>query len=404
MLGFVGVQLILAWRQRPVVVDLAQQSILDRWRVTVSVPVYNEDPLILDRTLYSLFRQTRLPDHVFVVDDGSSEDYEHVRDRWERDRPERVRLTWVRQANAGKKHAQAAAFGSDETADIFVTIDSDSALDRHAIDEGLKPFSDPEVVSVAGLEMAMNYKANVLTRAISVRSLAFQLFAMSAQSTAGGNVIINPGAFSLYRAEMLREVLPAYLGETFCGQPVILGDDTALTLYALLRGKAVHQPTAVSLPVYPETLSHHLRQWTRWMRASTIRTFWRLRYLRVGSYAWLYVIFTIWGFFSSVALTALIPMAWPASRGLLVGGAASVFLWPWTVAVRLATIRRSDEAMGDRLKGILLLPVAAIWYLLVLRQMRFYGIVTCGRQGWVTRGKVEVRIPAADASRESANA
>ena len=42
--------------------------------------------------------------------------------------------------------------------------------------------------------------------------------------------------------------------------------------------------------------------------------------------------------------------------------------------------------------GIALMPVAALWYLLVLRQIRFYGIATCHRQGWVTRKKVEVTI------------
>jgi hypothetical protein len=42
--------------------------------------------------------------------------------------------------------------------------------------------------------------------------------------------------------------------------------------------------------------------------------------------------------------------------------------------------------------GVALLPVAALWYLLVLRQIRFYGIATCARQHWVTRQDVEVRI------------
>ena len=40
---------------------------LDRLRVTVNVPVYNEDPVLLDRALYALFTQTRLPNRVEVV-------------------------------------------------------------------------------------------------------------------------------------------------------------------------------------------------------------------------------------------------------------------------------------------------------------------------------------------------
>jgi len=392
VLGFVIVQFVLAWRQRPFGADAGQTAELNRLYVTVSVPCYNEDVAIVDRTLYSLFRQSRLPDHVFVVDDGSSVDYGELQAYWERSCPPSVRFTWVRQENAGKKHAQSVCFLADTKADIFVTIDSDSALDQRAIEEGLKPFVDPGIMSVAGLETAFNFRKNLLTRAIGARSIAFQLFAMSAQSAAGGNVLINPGAFSLYRAGLIRDIVPAYLGETFCGHPVILGDDTALTLFALCRGRAVHQPTAVSLPVYPETLSHHLRQWTRWMRASTIRTFWRLRYLSPRSYGFLYAAFTVWAFFNSVALTLLIPIAWPASRNLLLAGAVALCAWPLAMSFRLATISRSDERRLDRTFAILLLPLASLWYLVVLRQIRYYGIATCARQHWVTREKVEVTI------------
>ena len=390
--GFVLVQLVLAWRQKPFTVTRRQSAQLAAMKVTVVIPCYNEDPPILDRTIYSLFRQTRLPEHVVVVDDGSTSDYTTVRARWEQLRPAGTQFTWVRQANAGKKHAQATAWACDLDADVFVTIDSDSALDQRAIEEGLKPFADPGIVSVAGLEMAYNYGKNLLTRAIAARSLGFQLFAMSAQSTANGNVIINPGAFSLYRAWLIRKIVPAYLGETFFGVPVTLGDDTALTMFALCNGRAVHQPTAVSMPVYPEKLSHHLRQWTRWMRASTIRTFWRIRYLPIRSYGWVFVVYQQWSFFASVAVSLAIPLAWPATRSLAIAGGIALLVWPWAVAVRLATVRRSDQSLGAKLAGIALMPVAAMWYLLVLRQIRFYGIATCYRQGWVTRKKVEVTI------------
>ena len=391
-LVFVLAQIVLAWLQKPYTVTRRQQAQLDRLWVTVNIPVYNEEPAILDRTIYALFSQTRMPDHVQVVDDGSAQDYSEVREWWETHHPPGVRFSWCRQENAGKKYAQAVTFNSDGHADIFVTIDSDSALDCCALDEGLKPFADQRVASVAGLETAFNYDANILTRAISARSVAFQLFAMSAQSRARGNVLINPGAFSLYRADLIREIVPAYLGETFFGCPVTLGDDTALTMFALCRGRAVHQPSAVSLPVYPETVSHHLRQWTRWMRASTIRTFWRIRYLPILSYGWLYMVYTLWAFFTSVAITIVIPLAWPATRNLAIASGIALIAWPCAIAVRVATVRRSDQRWYGKLTGVLLLPAAALWYLIVLRQIRFYGIATCARQHWVTREKVEVKI------------
>jgi len=391
-LGFVVTQLVLAWCQRPFTASRRQQAQLDRLLVTVVVPCYNEDPKILDRTIASLMRQTRPPQHVEVVDDGSTVDYAQVRDYWLVNHPDGVRFTWVRQPNAGKKFAQAVTFTSDDEAHIFVTIDSDSALDRRAIAEGLKPFADPRVVSVAGLETAFNIDRNLLTRAMGHRSLVFQLFAMSAQSVARGSVLINPGAFSLYWAPLIRKIVPAYLGETFFGTPVTLGDDTALTMFALLHGRAVHQPTAVSMPVYPETVAHHLRQWTRWMRASTIRMLWRARYLPILSYGWLFTVYTICSFLMSVAITLAIPLAWPATRNLLLAVLAAMAIWPWSISLRLATVRRSDQGTLSRLVGVALLPAAALWYLLVLRQIRFYGIATCWRQDWVTRRRVEVRI------------
>jgi len=390
--AFILLQLVLAWCQRPFTVNRRQRAELDQLRVTVVIPCYNEDAKILDRTIASLMRQTRLPDHIEVVDDGSTVDYTEIREWWLDNSPRGVRFSWVRQRNAGKKHAQAVTFTSDHDAHIFVTIDSDSALDRRAIEEGLKPFADPRVVSVAALATAIKIDKNLLTRAIGHRSLVFQLFAMSAQSVARGSVLINPGAFSLYWAPLIRKIVPAYLGETFFGTPVTLGDDTALTMFALLHGRAVHQPTAVSMPVYPETLTHHLRQWTRWMRASTIRMLWRIRYLPILSYGWFFTVYTICALFTSVAITLAIPLAWPATESLVFASLVALVVWPWAISLRLATVHRSDQSFLNKFIGVALLPVAALWYLIVLRQWRFYGIATCWRQSWVTREQVEVRL------------
>src|ERR1700691_5626656 len=46
------IQLILAWRDKPWTVTPEQQVRLDRMRVTVNIPVYNEDPELIDRALF----------------------------------------------------------------------------------------------------------------------------------------------------------------------------------------------------------------------------------------------------------------------------------------------------------------------------------------------------------------
>jgi hyaluronan synthase len=322
---------------------------------------------------------------VVVCDDGSTVSYEDV----QRAYPE---VIWVRQRNAGKKHAQATCWGQMPAAGVILNIDSDSALDPHFIEEGLRPFADEDVVGVAGVEMAGNYDVNLLTRAMAARSLAFQLFAMSSQSTAGGSVLIAPGAGSLFRGDFIRDIKDAYLNETFCGIPVRLGDDTALTFWALMRGRVVQQPTAVCFPAYPEKLSHHLRQWTRWMRASTIRQIWRIRYLPVTTYGFWYSVWQLGAFTAGVAASVLVIAAWPVSAPVLAGALGGLLGWPLMLASRLFCVRRADQSVLGVWAGVALMPLAALWYLIVLRQIRFWGILTCTRQGWVTRQKVEVEL------------
>lgn len=395
-------QWFVSWRERPFKVTPQQWEKLNRMRVAVNIPVYNEDPALLDRALYALFTQTRLPDEVEVVDDGSAVDYSSVRRYWRRYHPPGCRLTWVRQENQGKKHAQARTF-RHTNAEILVTLDSDTALDRRAIEEGLKPFADRRVQSVAGLEIAYNHHRNFLTRISGTRSLIWQLLSCSAQSVFG-DVLVNRGTFALYRAPVIQDNLDAYLYETFFGLPVHLGDDAALTLFARGRGRAVQQPTAIQLTMYPESLSHLLRQWIRWMRGSTIRTFWRIRYLRVLTWSWWFTVLSLWTFFASTAATLAAAILWPSSRPYLVMSLLASAVSSYALAVRIFSVVRSDESWFARFFSFLLAPIVGLWVLLILRPLRFYGIFTCMRQGWVTRVKrVEVGIgsasPAVSSSR-----
>lgn len=382
-------QWAISWLEVPATVTRSQQARLDRMSVTVNIPVYNEDPEVLDRVLYALFGQTRLPDRIQVVDDGSAVDYTELRDWWLQAAPPAIDFSWIRQENRGKKVAQARTF-EDDPADVFVTLDSDTALEARAIDEGLKPFADRRVQSVAGLELAWNLAWNLLTRLNSARQLSWQLVTCSAQNVACGNVLINRGTFALYRGTLVRDVLPAYVGEMFWGRGIKLGDDTFLTTQALLRGRAVQQPSAICLAMYPERLSHHLRQWTRWMRGTTLRTFWRLRYLRPWGWAWIYTVLSLWWYAASIAITAVLAADWPRSGNYIGTMIAAGTLWAWAMGTRLLTVRRSDQTYLGRLGSAALTPVAAFWVLIALRFVRIYGTFTFLRQGWATRSHIEI--------------
>jgi hyaluronan synthase len=395
-------QWVVSWLERPYTVTAAQQARLDRMRVTVNVPVWNEEPLILDRVLYSLFHQTRLPDRVQVVDDCSDlEDYREVREYWLRHHHPAVEFSWVRQReNLGKKRAQRRTFEGDP-ADIFVTLDSDTTLALNALEEGLKPFADRRVQSVAGLELAWNHDTSLLTRIKSVNALTWQFVTCSAQHVLGGQVLVNRGTFALYRGNMIRETLNAYTGETFMGRPVLLADDTMLTLWALGRGRAVQQVTAVCFAVYPETLSHTMRQWLRWMRGTSLRTLWRMRYLSPLTWAWWYTVLITWGYLAYLSLIAASIADWPRSRAFVVTALVLSITWNWITATRMFTLRRSDQGAAQLAEAFALVPIAIAWMTLVLRPVRLYGQLTMHKQGWVTRlGGAETRSLARDPDEE----
>lgn len=387
-----GHQIALAWFDRPFTVNLGQQVGLDQLYVTVNVPLYNEDLAVIDRTIYALFRQSRLPNRIQVVDDGStSSNYAEIRDYWLRRAPRGVEFTWVRTKNGGKRHAQSVTFRDDYRADIFGTLDSDTALARNAIEEALKPFADSRVQSVAGIEVAYNAHANLLTRISTIRQVAWQMTQCCVLSMAG-NVLVNRGTFAMYRAPVVRDNLDVYLNERFLGKQVKYSDDSLLTLFALQRGRTVQQLTAFQLPMYPEKTSHAVRQWVRWMRGSTIRNIWRLRYLRLFSYGWCMSILSWWQFFVSWAAYLMVFVVRPVEGHFSIAPVLIVLLSSYLVALRNLLIRRSDHSPLQTLDTWLLAPFNLVWSLIVLRPVRIYGTLTCGNNGWGTRGKVEVGI------------
>jgi hyaluronan synthase len=205
--------------------------------------------------------------------------------------------------------------------------------------------------------------------------------------SAMGSVIVNSGPLAAYRAAVIRDNLDSYLNETFLGRPVGFSDDSMLTLYALLRGRTVQQPTAVVFTAMPEKTSHLLRMYCRWMRGSTIRSIWRLRYLPLNRAAyWLHLMRWFQMALSTVVLGWLLVVE-PFGYGNRPPASFAVvpFLIGWAQGLRYLSIARSDESFGSRVVTWLLMPLAVVWAWTVLRAMRWYGMVTCAKTGWGTR-------------------
>lgn len=379
---------ILAQREKP----FKTESEEDQY-VTVIVPAYNEDEEVLEDCLMSLLRQTRLPDEIFLTDDGSNKaDYSQLKDRFIYEASQLgVVAHWHRQNNKGKRQAQAAAVKVTPKATVYVTVDSDSMLDDEALSEIVKPFSDETIQSVAGVVLARNNKVNLLARFTDLLFVTGQLMDRSLMS-GFGSVLVNSGGLAAYRADILRDNLDAYLNESFMGSHVEFSDDSMLTLYALKRGKTVQQPSAFVFTMMPETLHHHFRQQIRWMRGSFIRSWWRLRYLPILSpgfirqtLAWIQLamvgtLVVVLFIIKPVALQAFSP--WLLLFPIIVG---------YIQALRYFTISRSDETIWSQLLSFALAPVASMWSFFIMRPVRLYAMATCLKTGWGTRGDIEVK-------------
>jgi hyaluronan synthase len=376
---------LLSWKDEPVRVGRRAQEYLDRLCVVVTVPVYNEDPALLDRCLFALVNQSRPPQRVDVVDDGSRLDYSLLVAHWARVWPGGTVVHWRRQHNQGKRRAHALTFASAPEADVFVTVDSDTTLEFRALEEGLKPFIDSRVMSVAGIEMGFNAYTNFMTRLQSSLQLFSQVL-MGATWSAVGDMYTNRGPFALYRAGMVREIIPLYAGERFFGRRVILGDDSLLALCASGRGKSVQQLSAFGLTMWPETLGHHLRQRLRWARGRAVRNFWRLKYRPFFSYVWWFTALGIYTFLSGLGLLVLVGITWPTTARVGAHVLLAMFIWGCLNQFRAFCFWRSDERWSDRLLTVLMRPLTSLWASIVLsRLVRALGTVTCLRQGWTTR-------------------
>jgi hyaluronan synthase len=392
---WVIVQIALAVADRPRHADTRRTP--DGMTIAALVPVYNEDVRALRGCLEGFLMQTRRPDAVAVVNDGSSDelDYSGTRDWFLAECSALgVRGHWTDQPNAGKRHAQIAAMRCEPDADIYLTVDSDSILDRHAISEAMKAFADPEVQSVAAVILSTNYRASLLARMMDVFTVGLQLFERSAFSRLNA-VMVNSGGCAFYRGAVIRDNVEVYLNETLAGRRVNFSDDSLLTLFALQRGKTVQQPTAFAFTLMPTNLSHHVRQQLRWMRGSFIRSGWRMRFLPLtGTAYWLHL--AKWIAYGTVTTTLLMLVVTGKllDPALLTSGVlAAVTIYVLT-AFRYLAVVRSDQSTAQRWLTFATSPLAALWGLTFLRVLRWYAMATVLNLGWGTRSVVEVHADA----------
>lgn len=358
----------------------------------VVVPVYHEDPVTFQQMLASLAEQELPPTAVYIVEDGSEEGktMAEIVAQWQGNVPFILDYRYV--VNGGKRVAQSYVFQElMDTADVFITMDSDTVLDPRGVYECLVPFLDEEVMSVAGLLLAKNTK-NWLAKIVSL-SFAASFTNGRASSSYFDAVSVSCGGLAAYRNVVLQRFLPHYLNQVVFGAKAKFGDDRMLTHYAALLGRTVYQETAVGYTLMPENLSHLTRQRIRWWKS-----FWWGGMFLIRHHSPRYMIW--WLLTAQYVAQILYSVVFPF---VLIIHPWQKGAFPWYILgymvvlgyIRCIRLFDMKQANGERYvnlgKYLLLTPFSTLLNIYLGTFLAYYGFVMMWQvTEWGTRAKIEV--------------
>ncbi|MGB9736624.1 MAG: glycosyltransferase family 2 protein [bacterium] len=236
--------------------------------VSIIIPAYNEGALVekaIRAAVESGYPHDRL--EVICVDDGSKDDTFLYMQKAKARYPDNVILVKLPH-NMGKRHALYNGF-INSNGDIFVTIDSDSIIEKGAIHNIIAPFlKNKQIGAVAGNVKVLNKNEGLIPRMLDVSFILSFDFTRACQSTYGA-VLCCPGAFSAYRANIVKDVIDKWLNERFLGEICTYGEDRALTNLILKKGfYTVYQNNAVVYTKVPRTYNKLTRMYLRWERSN----------------------------------------------------------------------------------------------------------------------------------------
>jgi len=127
---------------------------LERSKVSIIITAYNQRSY-LGEAIESALAQSHRNTEIVVVDDGSTDGSEEVATRFDE-------IRYIKQKNQGVAAARNVGLRAS-SGEFIVLLDGDDRLLPHAVETGLKQFSDhPKAMLVAGLARIINKRGEVI--------------------------------------------------------------------------------------------------------------------------------------------------------------------------------------------------------------------------------------------------
>jgi cellulose synthase/poly-beta-1,6-N-acetylglucosamine synthase-like glycosyltransferase len=322
--------------------------------VTIIVPVYNEDAVIVP-ALRSLLGLRYPALEIIVVDDGST-DHTLERAAALEGRYGATTLRVISKRNGGKASALNAGVALARH-DYVLCMDGDSRLDPGTIRAAMRHFADPRVAAVAGNVKVVN-RDNVWT---SLQALEYLEGLNMARRAQGFLRVVNiiPGPIGVFRRDVLRAV-GGYDTDTFA-------EDADLTLKLLTAGWHVaYEERAIAFTEAPERFIDLVKQRYRWTRGILQALRKRREWLASPRRSPL-----IWGSLAAMLFEAVL---WPAMNvlgnllftliALSAGTASGVFYW-W-VLLTMLDVAAALYAVGIEGEELRLVPYAVLYRFLFI--------------------------------------
>jgi N-acetylglucosaminyltransferase len=270
--------------------------------VTAVIPMFNEGAAIKE-TLQSLLDSTYPPSKLSVicVDDCSTDDsYEQAR---EIARKSGGRLKIIRnRTNLGKRRGIIRAT-REASSEIIVSVDSDVVVDKDAIRQLVRRFTDDRIAAVGGWVDVRNKKQNWLTK-LQVVKYWYGYHFLKNIEWGFRRVMCLSGCLTAYRRKILVDLEPVLEQRSVLGVPIKYGEDRFLTRQIIKAGYLTTMTLDARCRTFvPSTLSSYFSQQLRWRRSNIVD------YTGAFSHVWRLNPILAIHFFSQMALLLVYPIA-----------------------------------------------------------------------------------------------
>jgi cellulose synthase/poly-beta-1,6-N-acetylglucosamine synthase-like glycosyltransferase len=222
-------------------------------KVSILIPGHNEADSI-EQCVLSLGEQTYQNFEIVCVSDGSTDDTYKIMKRLQREgKVDKIAECAIR---GGKSSAINLGMRL-ASGDIVIVIDCDCSFDRTAIEEIIRPFSDPKMGAVGGSVMVRNGDKSITASLQAIEYMVAIQLGKTALDAIGQLSIIS-GAFGAFRREAFIHVGMMDQG------PGEDGDITIrLRLYDYKIGFALRSVAYTDVPVHLYNLIMQRKRWER---------------------------------------------------------------------------------------------------------------------------------------------